>query len=101
MEVYIIIAVVAVAMTVVGFVLGNRRKGNQQDKTELIDNLHKQLDELNIKIAEREQIISGQNAQITTLTSERDVQNLTPNWLTIRLRTKSILLNLNRRTKLK
>lgn len=74
MEVYIIIAVVAVAMTVVGFVLGNRGKGNQQDKTELIDNLHKQLDELNIKIAEREQIISGQNAQITTLTSERDVQ---------------------------
>ena len=74
MEVYIIIAVVAVAMTVVGFVLGNRGKGNQQDKTELIDNLHKQLDELNIKIAEREQIISGQNAQLTTLTSERDVQ---------------------------
>lgn len=74
MEVYIIIAVVAVAMTVVGFVLGNRGKGNQQDKTELIDNLHKQLDELNIKIAEREQIISGQNTQITTLTSERDVQ---------------------------
>lgn len=74
MEVYIIIAVVAVAMTVVGFVLGNRGKGNQQDKTELIDNLHKQLDELGNKLAEREQIISGQNAQITTLTSERDVQ---------------------------
>lgn len=74
MEVYIIIAVVAVAMTVVGFVLGNRGKCNQQDKTELIDNLHKQLDELNIKIAEREQIISDKNAQITTLTSERDVQ---------------------------
>ena len=74
MEVYIIIAVVAVAMTVVGFMLGNRGKGNQQDKTELIDNLHKQLDELGNKLAEREQIISGQNAQITTLTSERDVQ---------------------------
>ena len=74
MEVYIIIAVVAVAMTVVGFVLGNRGKGNQQDKTELIDNLHKQLDELGNKLAEREQIISSQNAQITTLTSERDVQ---------------------------
>lgn len=74
MVVYIIIAVVAVAMTVVGFVLGNRGKGNQQDKTELIDNLHKQLDELGNKLAEREQIISSQNAQITTLTSERDVQ---------------------------
>ena len=74
MVVYIIIAVVAVAMTVVGFVLGNRGKGNQQDKTELIDNLHKQLDELGNKLAEREQIISGQNAQIITLTSERDVQ---------------------------
>lgn len=74
MEVYIIIAVVAVAMTVVGFVLGNRGKGNQQDKTELIDNLHKQLDELGNKLAEREQIISDKNAQITTLTSERDVQ---------------------------
>lgn len=74
MEVYIIIAVVAVAMTVVGFVLGNRGKGNKQDKTELIDNLHKQLDELGNKLAEREQIISDKNAQITTLTSERDVQ---------------------------
>lgn len=74
MEVYIIIAVVAVAMTVVGFVLGNRGKGNQQDKIELIDNLHKQLDELGNKLAEREQIISDKNAQITTLTSERDVQ---------------------------
>lgn len=74
MEVYIIIAVVAVAMTVVGFVLGNRGKSNQQDKTELIDNLHKQLDELGNKLAEREQIISDKNAQITTLTSERDVQ---------------------------
>ena len=74
MEVYIIIAVVAVAMTLVGFVLGNKGKATQQDKTELIDNLHKRLDELNIKIAEREQIISGQNTQITTLTSERDVQ---------------------------
>lgn len=74
MEVYIIIAVVAVAMTLVGFVLGNRGKSNQQDKTELIDNLHKQLDELGNKLAEREQIISDKNAQITTLTSERDVQ---------------------------
>lgn len=74
MEVYIIIAVVAVAMTVVGFVLGNKGKATQQDKTELIDNLHKQLDELGNKLAEREQIISDKNAQITTLTSERDVQ---------------------------
>ena len=45
MEVYIIIAVVAVAMTLVGFVLGNKGKANQQDKSELIDNLYKQLDE--------------------------------------------------------
>lgn len=74
MEVYIIIAVVAVAMTLVGFVLGNKGKANQQDKTELIDNLYKQLDELGNKLAEREQIISDKNAQITTLTSERDVQ---------------------------
>lgn len=74
MEVYIIIAVVAVAMTLVGFVLGNKGKATQQDKTELIDNLHKQLDELGNKLAEREQIISDKNAQITTLTSERDVQ---------------------------
>ena len=74
MEVYIIIAVVAVAMTLVGFVLGNKGKANQQDKTELIDNLYKQLDEQKKILSERDQIIVSKTEQITSLTAERDVQ---------------------------
>ncbi|WP_308262149.1 DNA recombination protein RmuC [Prevotella sp.] len=74
MEVYIIIAVVAVAMTLVGFVLGNKGKANQQDKTELIDNLYKQLDEQKKLLSERDQIIVSKTEQITSLTAERDVQ---------------------------
>ena len=74
MEVYIIIAVVAVAMTLVGFVLGNKGKANQQDKSELIDNLYKQLDEQKKLLSERDQIIVSKTEQITSLTAERDVQ---------------------------
>lgn len=74
MEVYIIIAVVAVAMTLVGFVLGNKGKANKQDKTELIDNLYKQLDEQKKILSERDQIIVSKTEQITSLTAERDVQ---------------------------
>ena len=69
MEVYIIIAVVAVAMTLVGFVLGNKGKANQQDKTELIDNLYKQLDEQKKLLSERDQIIVSKTEQITSLTA--------------------------------
>ncbi len=70
----IIIAVAAVIMVAVGFVLGNKSKGNGQNNTELIDNLHAQLTDLTRKIQAQESTIANQQNQIITLTSERDVQ---------------------------
>lgn len=70
----IIIAVVAVIMVAVGFALGNKSKGNGQNNTELIDNLHAQLADLTRKIQAQESTIANQQNQIITLTSERDVQ---------------------------
>lgn len=70
----IIIAVVAVIMVAVGFALGNKSKGNGQNNTELIDNLHAQMTDLTKKIQAQESTIANQQNQIITLTSERDVQ---------------------------
>lgn len=70
----IIIAVAAVIMVAVGFVLGNKSKDNGQNNTELIDNLHAQLTDLTSKIQAQESTIANQQSQIITLTSERDVQ---------------------------
>ena len=70
----IIIAVAAVIMVAVGFVLGSKSKGNGQNNTELIDNLHAQLTDLTRKIQAQESTIANQQSQIITLTSERDVQ---------------------------
>lgn len=70
----IIIAVAAVIMVAVGFVLGSKSKGNGQSNTELIDNLHAQLTDLTKKIQAQESTIANQQNQIITLTSERDVQ---------------------------
>ena len=70
----IIIAVAAVIMVAVGFALGNKSKGNGQNNTELIDNLHAQLTDLTRKIQAQESTIANQQSQIITLTSERDVQ---------------------------
>ena len=70
----IIIAVTAVIMVAVGFALGNKSKGNGQNNTELIDNLHAQLTDLTRKIQAQESTIANQQNQIITLTSERDVQ---------------------------
>lgn len=70
----IIIAVAAVIMVAVGFVLGNKSKGNGQNNAELIDNLHAQLTDLTSKIQAQESTIANQQNQIITLTSERDVQ---------------------------
>lgn len=70
----IIIAVAAVIMVAVGFALGNKSKGNGQNNTELIDNLHAQLTDLTSKIQAQESTIANQQSQIITLTSERDVQ---------------------------
>ncbi|WP_440426403.1 DNA recombination protein RmuC [Prevotella sp.] len=75
MVAYISIAIaVAIIMVVVGFSLGNKSKGNQQDSAELISNLHSQVAELNEKVKAHETTISNQAEQIKTLTSERDVQ---------------------------
>mgnify|MGYP004455248227 FL=1 len=70
----IIIAVAAVIMVAVGFVLGNKSKGNGQNNAELIDNLRAQLTDLTSKIQAQESTIANQQNQIITLTSERDVQ---------------------------
>lgn len=70
----IIIAVAAVIMVAVGFVLGSKSKGNGQNNNELIDNLHAQLTDLTRKIQAQESTIANQQNQIITLTSERDVQ---------------------------
>ena len=70
----IIIAVAAVIMVAVGFVLGRKSKGNGQNNAELIDNLHAQLTDLTRKIQAQESTIANQQNQIITLTSERDVQ---------------------------
>ena len=70
----IIIAVAAVIMVAVGFVLGNKSKGNGQNNAELIDNLRAQLTDLTSKIQVQESTIANQQNQIITLTSERDVQ---------------------------
>lgn len=70
----IIIAVAAVIMVAVGFALGSKSKGNGQNNTELIDNLHAQLADLTRKIQAQESTIANQQNQIITLTSERDVQ---------------------------
>lgn len=70
----IIIAVAAVIMVAVGFALGSKSKGNGQNNTELIDNLHAQLTDLTRKIQAQESTIANQQNQIITLTSERDVQ---------------------------
>lgn len=70
----IIIAVAAVIMVAVGFALGSKSKGNGQNNTELIDNLHAQLTDLTSKIQAQESTIANQQNQIITLTSERDVQ---------------------------
>lgn len=70
----IIIAVAAVIMVAVGFVLGSKSKGNGQNNAELIDNLNAQLADLTRKIQAQESTIANQQSQIITLTSERDVQ---------------------------
>ena len=74
MTMYLIIAAIAIIMVVVGFLLGNKGKGQQQGNAELVDNLRSQLAELNDKLKTQEETNSSQSELIKTLTSERDVQ---------------------------
>ena len=71
---YLIIAAIAIIMVVVGFLLGNKGKGQQQGNAELVDNLRSQLADLNDKLKTQEETNSSQSELIKTLTSERDVQ---------------------------
>lgn len=74
MTTYIIIAVLAfIAFLMVGYFLGGRGK-NKNNSNELADSLRLQVSELNAKIKTQEDNIAGLMAQITGLTSERDVQ---------------------------
>lgn len=73
MTTYIIIAVLAfIAFLMVGYFLGGRGK-NKDENSGLADNLRMQVAELNAKIKAQEDNIAGLMAQITSLTSERDV----------------------------
>ena len=74
MTMYLIIAAIAIIMVVVGFLLGNKSKGQQQGNAELVDNLRSQLADLNNKLKTQEETSSSQSELIKTLTSERDVQ---------------------------
>lgn len=73
MTTYIIIAVVAsIAILMVGYLLGGRSKNNDGNNG-LADSLRMQVSELNAKIKSQEDSIARLMAQITNLTSERDV----------------------------
>lgn len=73
MTTYIIIAVVAsIAILMVGYLLGGRSRNNDVNNG-LADSLRMQVSELNAKIKSQEDSIAGLMAQITNLTSERDV----------------------------
>ncbi len=75
MDFSVLVALIAVmVMAVVGFVVGRRGKGNQQDNSGLVDSLQSQISELNVKIKAREETVATQSEQIRSLTSERDVQ---------------------------
>ena len=74
MIMYIVIAVVAAIMVVVGFFLGNKSKDGKNENAELIENLRSQISTLSEKDKTLEATISNQSEQIKTLTSERDVQ---------------------------
>ena len=74
MIMYIVIAVVAAIMVVVGFFLGNKSKDGKNENAELIEHLRSQISALSEKDKALEATISNQSEQIKTLTSERDVQ---------------------------
>ena len=66
--------IVAVVVAALGYVVGNRGKGNQTESGELVAALRQQLAELNEKLKQQEETITSASQQITALTAERDVQ---------------------------
>lgn len=75
MEIYLIVAVVAVVMVgFFGYFYGSR---SQKHYVATIGKLEETIAELNRKIAERDETLAGKMELITTLTAERDVQRAT------------------------
>ena len=77
MELYFILALVAiVVMSVVAYIVG-RRNGNSRDELIRIEQLEQQLAEARNNLALREERIEQQRDEIKSLTAERDVQRAT------------------------
>lgn len=77
MELYFILALVAiVVMSVVAYIVG-RRNGNSRDELIRIEQLEQQLAEARSNLALREERIEQQRDEIKSLTAERDVQRAT------------------------
>ena len=72
--IYVGIVVAAIMAMVVGFLLGNRSKSGDKSDDVLTANLQAQIAALNNRVQAHEATITSQMEQITTLTSERDVQ---------------------------
>ena len=77
MELYFILALVAiVVMSVVAYIVG-RRNGNSRDELIRIEQLEQQLAEARNNLALRDERIEQQRDEIKSLTAERDVQRAT------------------------
>lgn len=77
MELYFILALVAiVVMSVVAYIVG-RRNGNSRDELIRIEQLEQQLAEARSNLALREERIEQLRDEIKSLTAERDVQRAT------------------------
>lgn len=77
MELYFILALVAIViMSVVAYIVG-RRNGNSRDELIRIEQLEQQLAEARNNLALREERIEQQRDEIKSLTAERDVQRAT------------------------
>ena len=74
METYLIIAIVGMAiMAFIGFFVGKKNGGNRENQL-TIDNLKKQLEELQHRISLQDESLKQKTEEIMRLTSERDVQ---------------------------
>lgn len=74
METLIITIAILVMALGFGYLMGARNKRGQGQDSELASSLRAQIAELGGKLKEKEERIAAQQAQLTSLTSERDVQ---------------------------
>lgn len=74
METYLIIAIIGMAiMAFIAFIVGKKNGGNRENQL-TIDNLKKQLEELQNRISLQDESLKQKTEDIMRLTSERDVQ---------------------------